>query len=147
MVKGQAALRAKFNRVPEMVKTEIMAAMEKSANELVADMNALKPLPEITIDWTWGDIPAGALKIGTFKGAEYGRMAIKVYATASKSRVGDFPAIAAWFEFGTAERFHKSGKSVGRITAQPYFFPAFRSNKTRIKGRLTRALKKGLAKV
>lgn len=36
---------------------------------------------------------------------------------------------AHWIEFGTGERFHKSGKSVGRVTAQPYMRPAWDSQK------------------
>jgi hypothetical protein len=147
MVNGVAQLRAKFARVPDLVKDELVAALEKSARELVSEMNAIKPIPEITIGWTWGDVPKGALKIGEFRGNDYGRLSIKVYAEAHTSEYmteTGFPAVARWFEFGTAERFHKSGKSTGRITARPYFYPTMRANKSRIKGRITRAVNKGM---
>ncbi|RMF11096.1 MAG: HK97 gp10 family phage protein [Alphaproteobacteria bacterium] len=50
-------------------------------------------------------------------------------------------------EFGTAERFHKSGKSVGSAPAQPFLFPAYRIMKRRIKGRMSRAITKSLKAV
>lgn len=144
MVNGLPALRAKFAKVPELVKDELMAAMEKSAKEMVSEMNALAPIPEITVDWTWGEVPKGALKVGTFRGNEYGRIAITIYATATESDFGNFPALTWWFEFGTAVRRHKSGKSTGQIQAQPYFYPVVRSNKSRVRGRMTRAVNKGM---
>lgn len=146
MVNGVAALRAKFNRVPELVRDELIAAMEKSASEMVSEMNAIAPIPEITAGWTWGDMPKGAMKVGKFKGNEYGRIAITIYATAIDKDFGDFPAIARWFEFGTSPRAHKSGKSTGQISAQPYFYPVIRGNRSRVKGRLTRAVNKAMKK-
>jgi hypothetical protein len=144
VVNGVAQLRAKFARVPELVKDELMVAMEKSAKEMVSEMNALAPIPEIVVGWTWGEVPKGALKIGQFKGSDYGRIAITIYATAVESDFGNFPAIARWFEFGTAPRQHKTGKSTGQISAQPYFYPVVRSNKSRVRGRMTRAVNKGM---
>lgn len=146
MVNGVAQLRAKFAKVPDLVKDELMAVMEKSAKEMVSEMNALKPIPEITVHWTWGEVPKGSLKIGTFRGNEYGRIAITIYATAHESDFGNFPAITWWFEFGTAMRQHKTGKSTGQIQPQPYFFPVVRSNKSRVRGRLTRAVNSAMKK-
>lgn len=144
MVNGIGQLRAKLNRVPPMVIEEVMAAMEKSADELVREMNGAAPLPEIVIAWTWGDVPAGALKVGSFRNKQYGRIALTVYATAATGEYADFPAVAAWFEFGTSDRYQKTtGRFAGRIQAQPYFYPILRSNKSRIKGRLSRAVTKG----
>lgn len=145
MVNGVAALRAKFNRVPELVRDELIAAMEKSAAEMVSEMNAIAPIPEITAGWTWGDMPKGAMRIGKFRGSEYGRIAITIYATAVDKDFGDFPAIARWFEFGTAPRTQKTtGRFTGRIAAQPYFYPVIRGNKSRVKGSLTRAVNKAM---
>lgn len=145
MVNGVAKLRAQLNKVPNLVLEEVTAALEKSAREIVAEMNALKPWPEIQIDWTWGDVPAGSLSIGTVRGKEYGKISIKIFATATSS---DFPAgfqaLTFWAEFGTSERYHKSGKYTGKITAQPYFYPVMRSNKSLVRGRVSRAVNKGM---
>lgn len=145
MVNGVAQLRARFNRVPDLVKEEIMAAMEKSADELVREMNSIAPIPEIVVAWTWGDRPAGSLKIGQFRSKDYGRISLTVYATAVTGEYADFPAVALWFEVGTAPRYQKTtGRFAGQIQAQPYFYPTFRSNRSRVRGRLSRAVTKGV---
>ena len=145
MVNGVARLRAQFNKVPNLVLEEIHKVLEKSARQTVAEMNALKPWPEIQIDWTWGDVPAGALSIGTVRGKEYGRVSIKIFATATSSEFpSGFAALTFWAEFGTDPRYHKSGKYTGRITAQPYFYPVLRSNEDLLVGRIKRAVNKGM---
>ncbi len=55
--------------------------------------------------------------------------------------------IAHLIEFGTAERVTKKGKPTGRGPPMPFLFPAYRINKRRIKGRMTRAIKKSIKKV
>ena len=52
MVNGTAALKAKLARVPELVREEVVEALEKSAKEMVSEMNALIPIPEIVVGWT-----------------------------------------------------------------------------------------------
>ena len=145
MVNGVSQLKAKFAKVPDLVKEELMAAMEKSAKEIVREMNAAAPIPEIFVNWTWGDVPEGGLKIGKVRGKEFGRLAITIYATAYEKDFGDFPAIARWFEFGTSPRTQKTtGRFTGQIVAQPFFFPVMRSNRSRVRGRMTRAVNKGM---
>lgn len=43
---------------------------------------------------------------------------------------GKFSRLAHLFEFGTAERFQKSGRFTGRITAQPFLRPALDTRAT-----------------
>jgi HK97 gp10 family phage protein len=55
-----------------------------------------------------------------------GKASVTVYAG-----VGAYPH-AHLVEFGTKERFHKSGKSVGRMKPQPFMRPAWDSTKMRV---------------
>lgn len=142
MVKGASQLHQRFKRVPKLVRDEISAQLEKEATKLVAEMNSIKPLPEIQVGWTWGDAPKGALTIGKVANREYAKVSITIYATSANG--SGFSA--AWFEFGTAPRFHKSGKSTGQITASPFFWPVYRANKKRIRGNVSRAVTRAMKK-
>lgn len=143
MVNGVAALHAKFAAVPELVREEVTKAIAKVCDEIVRDMKALAPVPEMVpaIDWAWGDAPSGAMKVATFKGKEYARVAATIY-------VRKDPAFYAhWFEFGTNLRVQKTtGRKVGKIKAQPFFWPAVRAGKrtfnSRIRAAVNRAMKR-----
>ena len=142
-VQGLAEFEARFAAIPEKVRAAVATAMEEIAAQLVADMMSKRPLTEITIGWTWGDAPKGSLTLGSVSGREYGGMKITIYASALIDGT-DFPAIAQWFEFGTKERYQKSGKFTGKITTQPFFYPVWRARKRWIKGKITRAINKAL---
>lgn len=131
-------LRKRFEAVPEALRNRSKELLEEEASKIVAQLLALRPLKEIEVGWTWGDAPAGALVIGQVRGNQFGKLVIKIYAVAPKG--SGFSA--RWFEFGTAERFHKSGKSVGAIAESPFFYPVWRANKRAAKARITRELKK-----
>jgi len=147
MVKGVPQLKAKFDNVPKYVRDEVVATMEKSAMQLAAEAKATAPIPEIDVNYTWGDTPKGALKVGSVMGSQYGKISVKVYATATDSDFGSFPAIAKWFEFGTGPRVQKTtGRYTGQIQPQPYFFPTYRANKTRITGAISRAVTRAVKK-
>lgn len=141
MVQGAAELRRRFQALPQHVRSEVTAEIEKQAQGLVAQMNAIKPSPAIKVAWTWGDAPRGAVTLARTRGGRaFGKVAATIYATGISSG-SEFPALATWFEFGTAERVQKTtGRYTGRIAAQPYFFPAYRANKTRIRSAISRAV-------
>lgn len=145
MVIGTAALHARLQAIPAKVREEVRLQLEKEAENLVSQMNTLKPIPEITIGWTWGEAPAGAVTIGRVGQNETARVAVTIYATGMVNGKA-FAALAGWFEFGTKDRRHKSGKRTGRITASPYFYPVYRSNRTRIRSALSRAVTRGVRK-
>lgn len=147
MVEGLDRVAARLRAIPDHVLAEVTAQLEKEATKLVLLMESLKPIPVIEIGWTWGDAPRGSVTLGQVSGRESARIAITVFAT---SKTADyprgFPAIARWFEHGTLDRFWKSGKYSGRITAHPYFYPAYRADRTRIKSGLRRAITRALKK-
>lgn len=141
MVKGVEKFRAKLRDIPKDVKDEVILSMQRMADSIVDDMRAFNPLTDadIEINWTWGDAPKGAVKVGKVAGRAYDKISITIFA---KGR--GFAAM--WFEFGTAERFHKSGKRTGAITARPFFFPVYRANKARAQKAIGAAVRRGFKK-
>ena len=106
MVNGVAALHAKFAAIPEVIRDEVIKAIEKIATEMVREMRAIAPKDTgalaISINWTWGDAPKGSVKIASFKSKEYGRIGATIYAGTRDKSLGDLDAFYARFqEFGT----------------------------------------------
>lgn len=138
MVKNVAYLNRKFKSAPPIIHEKLRDGLERIARDVVAEMQVLNPLPaDIRIAWTWGDVPRGAVSLGAFGRSDTEGMTIKIYARARTFA-------ATWFEFGTAPRFHKSGKATGQIIAQPFFYPTWRANRRRVKARLTSILRRAV---
>ena len=136
MVTGVAALRSRFKAIPEAIKREMVIVLERYAERIVADMRRLVPVRSEalrnSIGWTWGDAPKGSLRIGTFKGKEFGALKITIYAGTRDKKLGKRDAFYALFqEFGTKE-----------AAANPYFFPSLRANKRALRSAQTRAFRK-----
>lgn len=143
-------LRRRFQAVPEHVRREVTAEIEKQAGQLVAQMQSLNPARgAIRIDWTWGEAPAGALVIGQASGgAGYGRVSATIYAIGPALADSRVPiTLAEAFEFGTSQRKQRStGRRTGSMPAQPYFFPVFRANRSRARGAISRAVTRAVKK-
>lgn len=141
MVKGVAKFQKRLRSIPDNVREEVTLAMQRTAERVVKEMRAWNPLTDadIEINWTWGDAPVGSVTVGKVAKTEYDKIGITIYA-----RGRDFNAW--WFEVGTNERFHKSGKSVGSITAQPFFWPVYRANEKSIRRTITAAVRRGVKK-
>lgn len=143
-------LRRRFQAVPEIVRREVTAEIEKQAGQMVAQMRALNPSPgDIQIDWTWGDAPAGAIAIGKASGGRsYGRVTVTIYAIGPALAGSRVPiTLAEVFEFGTNQRRQRStGRRTGAVKAQPYFFPVYRANRSRARGAITRAVTRAVKK-
>lgn len=145
MARGMADLSRRLRAIPGAVEAELRAQLEREAVKLVSDMNLVKPLPEIEIGWTWGDAPAGSYALA--RSGNDGRIRVTIYATAKTGDFpGGFPAVARWFESGTGERVTTTGARRGRITPQPYFFPVWRANRSRVQSNLRRAITRGVKK-
>lgn len=157
-VLGLASLRKKVRQMPEAAKAEIVAAMEAGAAEVVALAKSLAPVDDgdlrESIGWTWGDPPKGAIVIAKSRPLKnVGDMRITIYAGNDKA------FYARWVEFGTAphsvakgaDRSSKRKRSGGRMhpgaRANPFFFPAYRATRKRLKSRVSRAITKAAKKV
>lgn len=145
MVQGIEALRAKLARFEVALQIELVAEMERQAAKVVTDMKRLVPVDSgalrDSIGWTWGDAPAGAVRVGTIRGGRtagrsYGKIAITIYAGTRNKSLGSADAFYARFqEFGTR-----------KMAANPFFFPVWRANKSAVKAGMGRAVKRAAAR-
>lgn len=138
MVQGLAEFNRRWSAIPRLVRQAAIETLEANAEELVSSMRPLLPLADIEVAWTWGDAPKGSMVLGSVGTSDRGLL-ITVYA-----RADDFNP--AWFEFGTAPRFTKTGKYSGQIIASPFFWPTYRAKKKRLKSRMTRNITKAIKK-
>ena len=149
MVKS-AKLSRKMNAMRSEIREALTRSVEQNAEKVCREMRVFlavlhpRVARHVEIGWTWGEAPRGSFTIGkASNGTETTALSVTIYASA-KSGSG---LNAAWFEFGTAERFTKSGKSTGRITAGPFFYTVFRSNRQRVKTSLRAALRRAVKKI
>lgn len=130
-VTGIDRLKAKAKRLPEIARVKIAAAMEAAARDIVADMKRAVPRDEGELERsiTWKAVPdtdGTAIEISAGGGDAY---------------------YAKWVEFGTPpgrrKRKTKSGAVVGYnhpgTRPQPFFFPAIRMNRKKVRSRISRA--------
>ena len=146
-ISGLKALNRKLTRLPAMVKKPVREAMEKGADEIVAMARSLVPensgALRNSIGWTWGRAPKGSMAIANVE-VPGGGLTITIYA-------GDSEAFyARWVEFGASA--HKAGgkfagATIPAIPASPFFYVSFRTNRRRVKARITRAINKAAKEV
>lgn len=131
---GLAKLHKKLQRMPDVAKTKIKAAMEQGADEIVAMMRNLVPVDSgalrDSIGWTWGKAPQGAMTIGKMAASNLAsELTITIYAGTRDKKLGDADAYYARFvEFGTKH-----------MAASPYFYVSYRANKKKVRSRIRRA--------
>lgn len=156
-VEGLDRLKKRFAKIPGDVRSAMRQAIAEGVDEIIAMQKRLAPVsPSGThgnppgmlrdsIVATWGGgagIPKYAsLKAGT--GGERAAGDLSVTITAGNSKV----RYAHLVEFGTAPH-PQGGKFKGTqhpgTTAQPFFYPAYRSLRRRVKSRISRAMKKAI---
>ena len=160
-VQGLQALTAQMRRMPRETKSAIKQALAQSADELVAMQKRLAPVDSgklrDSITQTWGGIDAPKYAAFRRKGkGTKSRLAgdpdLSVTITAGNNAV----RYAHLVEFGTAPHVirAKNAKALGKdgqfgdkvnhpgAQKSPFFFPAYRSLRKKIKSRITRATRK-----
>lgn len=131
-VQGLDSLNRKLTQaIPQRAKEVTRQAMEKSAEEIVKMMKQLVPKGETgrlaeSIGWTYGDAPEGTMAIMSGDAGD-GGIKITIYAGGGEAYYARF------VEFGTQN-----------MSAQPFFYPAYRMNRRRAKNRIRRAIRKGV---
>ena len=139
MVQGVAQFTKRLTKdIPARVQAAARDAMERGAEEIVAMMRRLVPVDQgdlrDSIGWTWGEAPAGSMIIGTVGNRSYKTMRITIFAGNEKTIVTNARGIefqnARLQEFGTKE-----------MTANPFFFVAWRTLKKRVRNRISRNLR------
>jgi len=132
MVDGLDRFNRRWKAIPKNARTNVRAAMEDQANDIVEEMWSRAPMGETlrlgaSIGWTWGDAPAGSMVIGKVGRSEYGAMRITIYAG------GGDAFYAKFHEFGTVN-----------MPASPFFFPVWRARRRRARSAISRAVSKSI---
>jgi hypothetical protein len=144
-IEGLEALKRKFRAMPAAVRGEIAKSVPTSAAELVGMQKRLVPK---------GKTHALENSIRYEMVTDFKALVIAGGTSETKREVrkgsGEFTDETILVEFGT--KAHKArGKFKGaRIPAQParpFFFPAYRALKRRLKGRISRSISTGIKKV
>lgn len=145
-ITGRESLLAKMAKMPTAVRSAVKQALAQGADETQADMRRLAPkktgaLAESIVQ-TWG---GGKVRYSSLSGdtGEAGDPDLSVRISAGNSKV----RYSHLVEFGTAP--HKNGglfegTQHPGTTAQPFFYPAYRSNRRKVRARMSRAAAKAL---
>lgn len=136
-------------QVPRTIEVALREALKTAAEKLVHDLKIRVPVyagPETvrsdgspirpgalrdSIGWTWGDAPKGSLVLGQSPRIARigGREGIKITIYAGNAEA----FYARWVEFGT-----------WKWAGSPFFFGTYRDHRRRIRGGITRALRKAI---
>ena len=146
-IEGLDRLNRKLRALPIVAQKRIREAMAQGADEIVAMMKSLCPTDSgdlrDSIAWTWGKAPKGAMTLAKVTQTG-GENTLTIYA-------GNAEAFyARWVEFGTAAHTAGglfAGATIPAIGASPFFYVAFRANRRKVKGRITRAINKAAKEV
>jgi HK97 gp10 family phage protein len=143
---GGDKLRRKLRAMPAQVAIAASRALVQNATELVGKMqNAVAfDSGELhdSIRWEFTNAGGGAETGSSIKGST----GLSVTVSAG----GGLAFYASWVEFGTPPHIN-GGKFAGTqhpgTEKQPFFWPIYRLNRTRIKRRLSRAQNKAIKEV
>lgn len=116
-------------------KVVVRKAVNKAATPMVKAARRLAPVGE-----------TGNLKRGLTKAVRSYKAGALIVAFIGNKRGQGGAAHAHLVEFGTVERYHKSGKSVGAMPAKPFMRPAFDQTKDQQLSILAREIGAGLEK-
>ncbi|MCV2877609.1 HK97 gp10 family phage protein [Sedimentimonas flavescens] len=133
MVEVSPAFRRRLKVIPALITAEVRPVMEACADELVAMMQTLAPRDTgegaASIGWTWGDAPKVAMVLDSLTAKKNAKDRIVIYAAGGDAFHMRFQ------EFGTVD-----------MPAQPFFWPAYRALKAKIKRRIAAAVRRGVKK-
>jgi HK97 gp10 family phage protein len=154
-IKGRQSLARKLERLAAVngpVRRRVKEALTQNGNEMTGQMKAVAPKNSgalaASIKAVFGAYTQANANVRGVGGGGAGDPDLTLRVVAGDA--------IAWYarlvEFGTkAPRtvknyFGNKGQvvTVGAMPPRPFFFPVYRANKRRAKGRITRAMKKGM---
>lgn len=145
------ALLKKLAALPSAVRSRVKQALAQSADEIVEAAKRLAPVDDgdlrRSIGSTFGAYKAENANVrGVSTGSEGGDPDLTVTIHA-----GDAKAFyAAFVEFGTAPHLN-GGRFAGTrhpgSAARPFFYPAYRANRRKVKARISRAMTKAVKEI
>jgi len=142
MLGRDAVMRRLRELVPEAEKEAAKAQLE-AAQDLAKQIAARAP---VGVDEGSGDYKA-SIRAGRLADNP-GRDLVGTRRTSDPNAAGVFANYKwRWIEFGTKERFKRSGASTGAMPRQPHIFPTFRANRKRIRRKVANAINRAVRKV
>lgn len=148
-ITGRDRLLKKMAAIPAEIRKEMAAAIRQGADEIVGLQKRLAPVQSGDLrDSIVASSGKAAPKYSTFKGKSGGGesdpdLSVTISAGNAKVRYSHL------VEFGTAPHLN-GGKFAGTqnpgTPARPFFFPAYRALRRKVKGRITRSTKKAIRK-
>lgn len=135
MLGRDAVMRKLRDLVPDAEKEAAKAQIE-AADELAIAIKARAPVGR---DEGAGDYRA------SIRGGRIAEAPERAVIGARRSKDPNATGVFAnhkwrWLEFGTAERFKKTGASTGQMPAQPHIFPTFRQYRKKIRRKVATAI-------
>ena len=127
-IEGLERLRRRLDAMPAKARAAAVKMVNKSADELVAQMKAIAPVSQ--------DKNPGELRDSVRK--EEGRLGDVSAVVLADVRDDKGRPYAARVELG------HMAPGGSQVPAEPFFYPVVRVNRARIKRRLARAISKGL---
>ncbi|MBX3494521.1 HK97-gp10 family putative phage morphogenesis protein [Chelatococcus sp.] len=146
-IEGRDRLLAKLAALPPAVRSAIKQALAQGADEIVADAKRLAPKKtgklRDSIKQTWG---GGKERYASLSAGAKGDPDLTVVISAGNSAV----RYAHLVEFGTSPHINGgmfAGSEHPGTEAQPFFFPAYRANRRKVRARISRATTKAAKRV
>lgn len=146
VVEGADKLRAKLLALPDAFSKLASAAIWTGAGEMVETAKRYVPVEEgdlrdsIERHWTGQEDRLGAQgQASASRQAVKGEFKLSATVTAGGTPQGSH---AGWVEFGTA-----AGEGHAATPAQPFFFPAWRVIRRRVRNRINRAMREAVRQV
>ena len=129
-IQNRDRLRRKIKALPQLVREELRAALQKSGDEITAIQKTLVPEDDGVLKSTIrNDYEPEDLRVVLTAGGP---------ATTKPIREGLSPD----YDYALAQEFGTQG-----MPANPFFFPGYRLGKKRAKSRITRAINKAAKRI
>jgi HK97 gp10 family phage protein len=154
---GLEAMRRKMAAIPRHIRAQMEADLAASADELVGMQKRLAPVDSgdlrDSIRWVRGTVSGVRGMRGALTGETVDRnnMIATVFTTSFKAALVEFGTaggvlggFAAYTGAHQNKRGRRQRRTHGGTAAQPFFFPAYRALKRRIKSRISRGISKAI---
>lgn len=143
-IQGLEKLRRKLKAIPKAAEDEARKAVVKGANEIAALQRNLVPVDDGDLqDSIHVTNPGESTPPYSQPGGQRTAKDLEAIVTAGNSKV----RYAHLVEFGTAQHVNAgifAGTQNPGTTARPYFWPAYRALRKRVRSRITRSINKAV---
>lgn len=131
-IEGLDKLRAKLRAMPAEIRSEVEAVLISSAEEVASTARALAPVDDGELKASIAVTPPGG--------------STPLYSSGGRQSVGELKAVVTAGN-GAVRYADNVEFGHGNAAPRPYFWPAYRSKRKRIRSRIARAIGKAAKKI